>query len=78
MALSVLQRVINFTATLTGDNPANINATTVLLEIPNMPDMINYMMELEDSFALKYQTGDESGIITIGDAADFITKKLGG
>ena len=78
MALSVLQRVINFTATLSGDSPANINAATVLLELPNITDMINYMMELEDSFAIKYQTGDENGIITVGNASDFITKKLGG
>lgn len=33
-------------------------------------------MELEDNFDLQYEEGDEAGIITVGNAAALIEKKL--
>jgi hypothetical protein len=38
--------------------------------------MPQYMLKLEDSFGLPYQTGDEDGIIIVDNAVVFIKKKM--
>lgn len=79
MKNSVDQQVISFTATYTGTSSKEIHNYTVLasLGIITQPDLVLYLTELEDSFGLKYDEGDESGIVTVGDADQLIEKKLG-
>ncbi len=79
MKNSVDQQVIDFTATYTGTSSREIHNYTTLssLGIITQPDLITYVIELEDSFGLKYDEGDESGIVTVGDADHLIEKKLG-
>lgn len=78
MGLPVDEQVILFTAAYTSTPPAEINDSTTLasLGIVGEQDTITYIMELEDSFELVYESGDEDGIVTVGDATRLIEKKL--
>jgi acyl carrier protein len=80
MQNSVDQQVIEFTATYTGVSVGDVNNSTTLesIGIITKPDIMEYLTELEDSFGLKYESGDENGIVTVGDAAAMITRKLDG
>lgn len=73
------QQVIDFTANYVELPPSRINNNTVLADIGivTQQETITYVMELEESFGLTYEEGDENGIVTVGDAAELITKKLG-
>lgn len=80
MQNSVDQQVIEFTATYCGVSVGDVqNSTTLVsLGIITKPDTIDYVLDLEDSFDLGYEAGDENGIVTVGDAAAMITRKLDG
>ncbi len=79
MENSINQQVIDFTAAYTERSPGDINDSTTLVSIGivTREDAAEYMFELEDSFELIYEKGDENGIETVGDAVAFITNKLG-
>lgn len=79
MSNSVDQQVIDFTAVYTGTTPSEINNSTTLssLGIVSVSDIVRYLTELEDSFGLVFVPSDADGIVTVGDAAAMITKKLG-
>lgn len=76
---SIDQQVIDFTANYVSMPSSRIHNYTVLADIGivTQQETITYVMELEESFGLAYDPGDESGIITVGDATELITKKLG-
>ena len=78
MKNTVDQQVIDFTAAYTGTSPEAIDNSTTLvsLGIVTRQDCIDYIVNLEDSFDLQYQDGDEKGIETVGNAAVLIEKKL--
>ncbi len=80
MQNSIDQQVIDFTANYTGVSVGDVHnyTTLVSLGIITKPDTIKYITELEDSFDLGYEPGDENGIVTVGDAAAMITRKLDG
>jgi acyl carrier protein len=80
MSNSVNQQVIDFTAAYTGTSPGAINDSTTLasLGIVTRDDIIEYLIELEDSFSLTYEEGDANGIETVGNATALIEKKMGG
>jgi hypothetical protein len=79
MSNSVDQQVIDFTAVYTSRPVEEIHNSTILANIGiNTPDdLVIYLTELEDSFKLVYEPGDEVGIVTVGNAAELIEKKLG-
>ncbi|MBZ0203762.1 MAG: hypothetical protein IT281_00355 [Ignavibacteria bacterium] len=79
MENSINQRVINFTAEYVERDPDTINDLTTYesIGIVTNEELVQYMVELEDSFGLIYDPGDETGIIVVGNATEFITKKLG-
>lgn len=79
MGNSIDQQVIDFTATYTGTSPGEISNSTTLssLGIVTYPDMVTYIVNLEENFGLVYQEGDANGIVTVGDADKLIEKKLG-
>lgn len=79
MSISIDQQVINFTAVYTGTSPAEINNSTTLssLGIVSIAEIYLYLTELEDSFGLIFQPSDANGIVTVGNAARMIEKKLG-
>lgn len=79
MQNSINQQVIDFTAQYVGMSPGEINDSTILADIGivTKPDLIQYVTELEESFGLTYEPGDENGIGTLGDATALITGKLG-
>jgi acyl carrier protein len=79
MKNSVDQQVIDFTAQYTGTDPGEIYNSTILssIGIVTEEDVITYLTELEESFGLTYESGDQTGIITVGNAAEMIEKKLG-
>lgn len=79
MTNSIDQQVIDFTAVYTGSSPGAINNSTTLdsLGIVTKQDVVDYVTELEDSFDLMYEEGDANGIVTVGDAAALIERKLG-
>lgn len=79
MQNTIDQQVIDFTAEYVEMPPAEINNATVYstIGIPPGKDMVIYMGELEENFGLTYESGDEDGIITVGDADKFIEEKLG-
>jgi len=74
------QQVIDFTANYTSQSPDSITESTTLdsIGISGIQETIQYTMELEDSFELIYEDGDGNGLVTVGDAAALIKKKLGG
>ncbi len=74
------QQVIDFTAEYVSMPPEEINNSTVLasIGISTESDLVRYMEELEENFGLIYESGDENGIVTVGDATALIEKKLGG
>jgi acyl carrier protein len=79
MSDSINQQVIDFTADYTGNSPESINDLTTLasLGLVTEQDVIQYIVELEQFFGLSYEQGDETGILTVGDAVKLIEKKLG-
>ncbi|MEO8514005.1 MAG: acyl carrier protein [Ignavibacteria bacterium] len=79
MGNSVDQQVIDFTAVYTGTSPSEINNSTTLssLGIVSIADIVTYLTELEDSFGLVFEPSDADGIVTVGNAAAMIKKKLG-
>lgn len=72
------QQVIDFTADYTSTDPRDIHNSTTLqsLGIISEDDVIMYIIELEESFGLIYKPGDQNGIVTVGNAAIMIEKKL--
>jgi len=78
MGSSIDQQVIDFTATYTGTSPGEISNSTTLasLGIISQPDVVIYIENLEENFGLTYLEGDANGIVTVGDAAHLIEKKL--
>ncbi|HWA07368.1 MAG TPA: acyl carrier protein [Ignavibacteria bacterium] len=79
MSNSVDQQVIEFTAAYTGVSVGEISNSTTLdsLGIVTKPDLYEYLTELEDSFELIFEPSDADGIVTVGNAAAMIEKKLG-
>jgi len=79
MKNSVDQQVIDFTAQYTGTDPGEVHNSTTLesIGIISEEDIITYLTELEESFGLIYESGDQAGIVTVGNAAAMIEKKLG-
>lgn len=79
MKNSIDQQVIDFTAQYTGTDPGEVHNSTTLesIGIVTEEDIISYLVELEESFALTYESGDQIGIVTVGNAAAMIEKKLG-
>ena len=79
MTNSIDQQVIDFTAVYTSRPVQEIHNSTILTDIgiSTPADLITYLIELEDNFDLTYEPGDEAGIVTVGDAAQMIEKKLG-
>ena len=79
MTNSIDQQVIDFTAVYTSRPVQESHNSTILTDIGIVTpaDLVGYLTELEDSFDLKYEPGDENGIVTVGDAAILIEKKLG-
>lgn len=77
MGNSIYQRIVDFTASYLGISPDAVNGTDSYsgLGIPQT-DMPQYMVKLEDSFGLPYQTGDEDGIIIVDNAVVFIKNKM--
>jgi hypothetical protein len=73
------QQVIDFTADYTGTDPREIHNSTTLesIGITTEEDVVMYLTELEESFGLIYESGDQIGIVTVGNAAVMIEKKLG-
>ena len=78
MGKSIYQRVIDFTANYLGISPGAISSTDsyAVLGIPET-DMPEYVNQLELSFSLIYNPGDENGIIIVDDAVVFIKDKIG-
>ena len=78
MGKSVYQRVIDFTAAYLSISPSAVSPTDSYsaLGIPGS-DMPIYMEQLELSFSLIYNPGDENGIVIVDDAIRFIKNKLG-
>lgn len=79
MENTVDQQVIDFTAEYVSMPVQDINDSTVYanIGIGTREDMIVYMRELEESFSLTYEDGDQNGIVIVGDATKFIISKLG-
>lgn len=75
---SIQQQVIDFTTSYCNNPPQIITISTTLssLGLTTDDECSNYIMELEDHFGLQYQSGDEKGIVTVGDAANLIENKL--
>jgi len=78
MGISLDQQVINFVAQYVAQPASAINDSTTFtsLGINTMTDLIQLISECEDNFGLVYQTGDEKGIITVGDLTALIKRKL--
>lgn len=76
---SIDEQVINFTAVYTSTPPSEINNSTTLdsIGIITPVEIISYIENLEENFGLEYEPGDEDGIVTVGNAAELIEKKLG-
>lgn len=75
---SIDQQVIDFTARYTGTDPGEVHNSTTLesIGIVTEEDVVMYLTELEESFGLIYESGDQDGIVTVGNAAALIEKKL--
>ncbi len=79
MENSINQRVINFTADYVSQDPDLINDLTTFdsIGISTQEEIEQYLIELEDSFGLTYEPGDEAGMVVVGNATELIIKKLG-
>ena len=75
----VEQQVIDFVATYCDVPPETLSPATTFESLGvTGEDKVTLIMELEDSFGLTYETGDDKGIYNISQAVDMIRKKLGG
>lgn len=75
---SIDQQVIDFTASYVSMPSDDIHNSTTLesIGITSVQDITAYLVELEENFGLIYEPGDQIGIVTVGDAAKMIEKKL--
>lgn len=80
MGQSIDQQVIDFVANYYGVSSSSISSSTTFssLGTNTISDLIKMIQKCEDNFGLIYETGDENGIITVGDLIALINRKLGG
>jgi acyl carrier protein len=74
----ISQQVIDYTAVQFNVSPSSITPLTSYTSLgAAQRDMPGIIMDLEDHFNLIYESGDEIGIVTVGDSIKLIEKKIG-
>ncbi len=76
---SIDQQVIDFVTTWCDAPVGSVSLKTTFEDLGvTGEDRVQLIMELEDSFGLTYETGDDKGIYNVGEASDLIHRKLNG
>ncbi|MCC6404221.1 MAG: acyl carrier protein [Fimbriimonadaceae bacterium] len=77
MSQDVLERVIKVTCAQLNKQPSEVTAASAFMEDlgADSLDVVEIVMALEDEFGVEIPDTDVTNIKTVGDAADYVSKK---
>lgn len=79
MSQDVLERVIKVTCAQLNKQPSEVTAESAFMEDlgADSLDVVEIVMALEDEFGVEIPDTDVTSIKTVGDAAEYVSKKSG-